>query len=552
MIMSSRKLKILLIITLLFIPTIVFAESYSLAEPIPLSFAFVLELFVSIHMCIFVFQPLSNMLSKEGNEKKNFWKIFAIRAAILLFFDFFITTSIAYVDFVLIFLGAFIIVPLCGVITKKNPYMKKTSNYVRQSPVSATNLGLKCTKCNQPIKSTDQYCTNCGALIAEKDKQQISNKIVVVPSNFDPMYSLSEDKMLEKFINRNLKIVGLDINTTLLPQEISKKRLVLNSIFSFLIFIYISLIFFHFPIYTYILGFIILIILYFLTRKYDLMSYLKKQLKARPQEKVSNIIMSVKQSLVIDNSKRIFIVTLVIATIMPLIIFMNPRIMYEKMDDGYGVRFYTFGLTNFTTATIPEIYNGEKVVSLRGNTFSNMPFLREVNLPNSILEIRGQAFKNDRSLTTITLPNQLKYLGGGSFYNCSSLKSIEIPDTVTFIGGESFYNATSLEYINLPKNITEIRGNTFENCKSLQGISIPDNVTRIGGHAFFGCSSLSEVTLTENSRLTEIGSSAFRQCYSLYEVFLPKYVSINERAFKESPTRIRYFDELYDDSYYSY
>ena len=39
-----------------------------------------------------------------------------------------------------------------------------------------------------------------------------------------------------------------------------------------------------------------------------------------------------------------------------------------------------------------------KVVGLRGNTFSNMPFLTEVSLPDSITEIRGQAFKNCRSL----------------------------------------------------------------------------------------------------------------------------------------------------------
>ena len=38
----------------------------------------------------------------------------------------------------------------------------------------------------------------------------------------------------------------------------------------------------------------------------------------------------------------------------------------------------------------------------------------------------------------------------------------------------------------------------------------------------------------------EIGSSAFRKCKSLTSVSLPSGVSVNERAFKESPTQITY------------
>jgi len=139
----------------------------------------------------------------------------------------------------------------------------------------------------------------------------------------------------------------------------------------------------------------------------------------------------------------------------------------------------------------------------------------------------------------------------------SPTSSLEIPETVTHIGGETFYNASKLKSINLPNNITEIRGSTFENCRSLKSVNIPDSVTRIGGHAFHGCSSLSQVTLTENSLLTEIGSSAFRDCDNLYEITIPNGVYINERAFKESPTRIKKFGEidygnLIDSKNYSY
>ena len=108
--------------------------------------------------------------------------------------------------------------------------------------------------------------------------------------------------------------------------------------------------------------------------------------------------MSAKNSIVEDNLKKIRPLMILAAFLLPLLIFKDPRIMYEKTNGGYNVRFYTFGLTNFTTASIPETYKKENVVGLRGNTFSNMYFLKKVSLPDTITEIRGQAFKNDKHL----------------------------------------------------------------------------------------------------------------------------------------------------------
>ena len=175
------------------------------------------------------------------------------------------------------------------------------------------------------------------------------------------------------------------------------------------------------------------------------------------------------------------ICSFLVAVFLPLMIFMTPKIFYEKQGDGYAVRFYAYGLLNYKSATIPEEYKGKKVIALRGNTFSNMYFLEKVTLPDTIKEIRGQAFKYDWKLTEVNMPKSLEYLGGGAFYNCISLKKISLPDTLTYMGGETFYNATSLEYVKLSQNLTEIRGNTFENCYSLKEIAIPDKVTRIGG-----------------------------------------------------------------------
>lgn len=416
---------------------------------------------------------------------------------------------------------------------------------------STPDTNLKCKNCGGNIKVTDKFCGNCGQPCnPSKQNTEIVEppiqKKIVTKANFDSMYNLTESQLLEEFINRQLSKLQIDKNSKVIPASLLKRKQILNILFVLLLFIYIILIFFHFPLLTYLIGLILLIVLFKYTRNYNMLKYLKKQIQERPSEKITNIIMNVKTTFVPNKTKPIFIVGIVAAIILPLIIFARPITFYEKMDNGYGVRFYTFGLTNFKTVNIPETYKGEEIVSIRGNVFANMPFLEEVNLPNSITEIRGKAFKNDISLTKINIPDSLEYLGGSAFYNCSSLRSVKLPDTLTYMGGETFYNAYSLENIELSKNLQEIRGNTFEECSSLISVDIPDSVTRIGGHAFYGASRLSEVNITENSNLEEIGSSAFRECSSLLSIRVPKQTYINSRAFKNSPTSIYYYDEYSD------
>lgn len=404
-------------------------------------------------------------------------------------------------------------------------------------------MNFMCNNCHGQIRQGEKFCRWCGTPININVQQ--NNRVQVFANNFDIMYSFPDGKLVETFICKEMLKAGITQNNKLIPQDVLRRKTILNLIFVFLLFIYCSLIFFHFPIITYIVGLIILFIYFLCIRKFNLMKYLVKQVKARPSEKITAIVMYTKNILVKDSSKNILVLGTLIAILLPIIIFWNPRIMYEKVDDGYAVRFYTFGVSNFTSVTIPSEYKNEKVVSLRGNTFSNMYLLQEVNLPDTLKEIRGQAFKNDIFLENVKLPNNLEYLGGGAFYNCQSLKEIYIPDTVTYLGGEAFYQCSSLTNVKLSNNISEIRGNTFEECNSLISIEIPDSVTRIGGHAFYNCYSLKDVKINSTSQLKEIGSSAFRLCSRLYTITLPKNVYVNYRAFKESPTTIKYYGVNY-------
>ncbi len=556
-----RNIKNILVLMLLLFPTVVFASSSNSSSSLGL--ALFMELFVSIHMSTFVLKPLSQAIAKD-DSKRVFWILFFIRAGILLLFDFFITTAIAIFDFIFVFIGAFIIVPIVNKVTKNNiqsnytsinsysnniPTINNTMNgYMSSYNHQNTKTILYCPQCGKMLSGNYKFCPNCGTSLGVNNVQNASApKVIVTAATYDTMYQLPEAKMVEEFISRALVKAGVDQKSKLIPQDALKRKKILNMIFSVLVFIYISLIFFHLPIITYFVGLLILLIFYYLTRRFNLVKYLVKQVKARPSEKISSIVMNVRNNLMVDNSNHSFLPTLCVAILLPLLIFMNPRILYEKVDEGYVVRFYTVGVTNFTSATIPDTYKGEAIVGLRGNTFSNMFFLKEVNLPDSITEIRGQAFKNDRSLAIINLPSNLEYLGGGSFYNCTSLTHIEMPDTVTYIGGEAFYRCSSLQSVRLSNRLKEIRGNTFEGCTSLTSIDIPDSVTRIGGHAFYECRSLQSVTISPNSQLTEIGSSAFRLCDNLYEIKLPTKVYVNYRAFKESPTQVHRYGSSYNN-----
>ena len=455
-----------------------------------------------------------------------------------IFLSFFMFISMLFIMFTtrffpILFFVPFIIIPLFSFIM----ILKSVDGSNITPPIiTSTEEKYKCPECGKAVAKDDHFCGSCRHELNGK------NDLVINSNSFDPIYKLSEKELVNKYIEKEAEKLKIDLKN-IYPNEIIVRKNILNLILSIIVFLYITSIFFHFPIATYIIGLIIILIFAILVLKYNNKSYILKEIKSRPKEKISNILMSIKNSSHEDNYKLFRISCLVLAAGIPLVLFKEPRIMYEKTDGGYGVRYYIYGITNYKVATIPEKYNNKPVVALRGNTFSNMKKLEKVILPDTIKEIRGQAFKNCINLKEVNMPKSLEYLGGGAFYNCKSIKEIELPNTLTYMGGEAFEYASSLEKVIISNRLQEIRGDTFAYCTSLKGIDIPDSVTRIGGHAFYGDTSLSEVILTENSQLNEIGSSAFRLCSSLTNITIPSSTYVNERAFKESPTSIRYFGE---------
>lgn len=582
--------------------------------------ALFMEAFVSIHMSVFVLRPLSKIISKD-NSKKVFWILFAIRAAILIFCDLFVTTGIAIVDFIAVFIGAFIVIPISASITK-NPINGRSNQVITSNiganmnpnPTITPNVALKCAKCGAALQITDKFCTACGTPFDGNNVQVVQQQPVQDTSpvvNFDMAYYGTEKTILKNMLKEEIKNQGENISL-LSTRSLNIKKNILLAIFGIITLVSILLYFFNYSIvlcaFIEIIGLLIYLII---SKKFNILNVLTKEAIKSPDEdlsKIVNDIRSEKQDTFLPQIIKLMLVVFV-AIFIPSVTFFQPKLLYTRYGDGYQIFRYTKGIVHGSDGvTIPSTYKGKNVIAIgesafqnakvskvnipygiesikakafynasniqtleipssvievRGEAFAYMSNLTHISLPEGLKEIRGGAFKYDYNLTNVKLPSTLEYLGGSAFSHCSSITEITIPEKVTeingatfeymtslrtinmheeitYIHGEVFVGDTSLNNVKLPSKITEIKGSTFENCSSLTSIEIPEGVTRIGGHAFYGCSSLSYVYVPRT--VTEIGSSAFRQCHSLRSITIPRNAYVNERAFKESPTSISYYN----------
>lgn len=543
---NKKKFYLMVILLACLAPSVVFADDF-----VPLGVAYLWSAFCSIHWHTMVMKPLAQSRSESANPPSA-WKLSAIRAVILLIgMPFF--PSLFLIDFIMLFIMVFIVIG-------KGIFGKITTT-ITSSTTLTNPKSMVCKNCGMTLLPTDKFCSSCGLSTQDGASNTLSQGANVSTFSFNEKYNANPNIVASDMINEELKKLGADLNK-LTPQA-KKRKIITTIIFAIITFIMISLIFFHLPFGYYLIEIVAIVLYLFDMKKGNLYKELIKEVKARPDEKISNIVASKVAQTENPLPNLTYLGIIAVAVFIPLIIFSTPKVFYEEYNDGYRVRFYAFGLTNMNTVEIPERYNGKAVVALRGNAFSNMPLLTKVKLPETITEINGQAFKNDINLKTIKLPSNLKYLGGSSFENCTSLESITIPDGITelegkmfsdctnlkevklpdymnSIHGETFMNCISLETIKLPKGITEIRGDTFYNCTSLDNIVIPEGVKRIGGHAFENCNSLSNVTIP--SSVNEIGSSAFRSCYNLESVKISPSVYMQANSFKDSPTTFTYYE----------
>ena len=211
------------------------------------------------------------------------------------------------------------------------------------------------------------------------------------------------------------------------------------------------------------------------------------------------------------------------------------RWSFSREDDGYCVTRMRPGLFE-EEFQLPDSYRGEPIVAIGSGAFQGNSFMEDIEFPETILRIGGEAFMNCKRLERITIPEGVTEIRGSTFESCSALESVKLHDGIVDIHAFAFKNCDALKQITLPAGITEIHEGTFRSCNDLESIVIPDGVVRIAAHAFRECGELKDVTLPDS--LLRIGSSAFRECDELKRIVIPKHTDVDERAFKESPTKI--------------
>ncbi len=311
----------------------------------------------------------------------------------------------------------------------------------------------------------------------------------------------SEDVALRNYINMTFTKNKLNANATLPYTE--KRKNILTIIYCLLVYIVTTLFMaYHTHPFIVIIFLIVLTIFYIkMSRGKVIEDILIKEIKARPDEKMENIIVSKMQEATENNNIFFRVMTSLVTVALILLVFFEPHMIFENTPDGYYLRYYTLGIfNNPSDVKVPAQYKNKDVVGIRGSVFENMIFIKNVQLPETIKEIRGDAFKN----------------------------------------------CINLESINLPLQLKEIHGSTFENCSKLKAINIPEGVKRIGGSAFRNDSNLSEVVIPKS--VTEIGSSAFRAT-NIQKVCISKNAYVNERAFKETyPTIVYYENNCQEDN----
>jgi hypothetical protein len=171
---------------------------------------------------------------------------------------------------------------------------------------------LKCAACNKELLATDVYCTNCGQptkfisspINKEALVTQDANAGTAVDANNFAYYAMDEDKILTTIIKDEIKKNGVNIFVSV--KDLEKRKTVLTTLYAVILFIFISLLFFHTKIFEMFIIMLIVSFLYFgKVKKYNIIQYLKKEVKNRPDEKINYIISSILSVKINDNLIKI-------------------------------------------------------------------------------------------------------------------------------------------------------------------------------------------------------------------------------------------------------
>ena len=181
-------------------------------------------------------------------------------------------------------------------------------------------------------------------------------------------------------------------------------------------------------------------------------------------------------------------------------------------DNGTSIGDYTFkGCTNLNSLLLPS-----GLTSIGDYAFDGCVGLTSLRLPSGLAFIDDYAFCNCSNLTNVQLPSRLTSIANGVFYGCKSLTSLELPSGLTSIGKDAFNQCVNLTSLQIPSGVTLIDDAAFFNCSSLTSLQLPSGLTSIGVCTFAYCTGLTSLEFP--SGLTSIYNGAFEGCKGLTSI----------------------------------
>jgi hypothetical protein len=169
---------------------------------------------------------------------------------------------------------------------------------------------------------------------------------------------------------------------------------------------------------------------------------------------------------------------------------------FTEVSGGYSVAAKSSKET-VGDITIPDTYNGKKVVAVATNGFKGCGGITGLKISNNVTEIGNSAFENCGGIIEITMGDGVTIIGINAFKGCGRLRA--------FTGA------------NIGANVRNIRSSAFENCGSLERIWIRGNVASIDDKAFNGCNKINRVNFQQAN--TRIGSNAFPDNQALIDAY---------------------------------
>lgn len=157
------------------------------------------------------------------------------------------------------------------------------------------------------------------------------------------------------------------------------------------------------------------------------------------------------------------------------------------------------GSCNDQHVSVPPVSpDGDKVVAILHDAFSEDVFIRSIRLPTSVVDIGDRAFYCT-ALHSAYLSDNVMRIGRLAFFGCDQLAKIDLPKELKIIESCAFTSCDSLSEIVIPEGVLELQMSAFSHCNGITKLHIPASVEMIGDNVV-SVRNLTEVTVDPQNK----------------------------------------------------